>query len=131
MALAACIGSKSSPKPGGATTAQLTPAAFAIAARANVCETAITVTTGSVPLSTSPRKSPTSQARLAVSAKAADGTEKLLGDGSRRGDRVELVRVIEDRRLGRSRCPHVVMAGDGVQELRPRWRVERVRPLLD
>jgi hypothetical protein len=49
----------------------------------------------------------------------------------RRGDRVELVRVVEDGRLGRAGGARVVVDGDRVQELRPRvaWEVDRV--LLD
>ena len=38
----------------------------------------------------------------------------------RRGDRVELVRVVEDGRLGRARGAHVVVARDRVHELRRR-----------
>ena len=43
-------------------------------------------------------------------------------DWARSRGRVELVRVVEDRRLGRARGPRVVVGGDRVQQLGPRVR---------
>ncbi len=57
--------------------------------------------------------------------------EVLVPDGARRGLRVELVRVVEDRRLRRARRLPLVMCGDRVQELREGCRVEIPGALLD
>ena len=54
-----------------------------------------------------------------------------LGHGTRRGDRVELVRVVEHGRLGGARRAGVVVAGDRVQQLGAGCRVEPVGALLD
>ncbi len=48
-----------------------------------------------------------------------------------RGDRVELVRVVEHRGLGRPGRAPVVVDGDGVDELGERVAVELGRPRLD
>jgi uncharacterized protein (DUF1015 family) len=52
-------------------------------------------------------------------------------DGLGGGDRVELIGVVEDRRLGRPRGVAVVMRRHGVQELGTDRRFEAVRALLD
>src|ERR671917_417884 len=54
-----------------------------------------------------------------------------LVDRARRGDGVELVRVVEDGRLGRPRGARVVVRGDGVEELGADVRLERGGALLD
>src|SRR5262249_20915493 len=52
-------------------------------------------------------------------------------DRPRRGDRVELVRVVQDGRLGGLGRPGVVVGGDRMKQLRTRGRVERLGPLFD
>jgi len=63
-----------------------------------------------------PRKSPTPQAMLAPSAQAAASTA-LVGDRPRRGDGVELIRVVEHGRLRGACGTAVVVDGDGVDDL--------------
>ena len=50
-----------------------------------------------------------------------------VADGPRRGDGVELVRVVEHGRLGRAGGAAVVVAGDRVQQLRAHCGIERRR----
>ena len=57
--------------------------------------------------------------------------EASVVDRPGRGDRVELVRVVEDGRLGRPRRACVVVAGDAVEQLGARLAVEPVGALLD
>ena len=47
------------------------------------------------------------------------------------GERVELVRVVEAGRLGRPRSAGIVVARDGVQQLRAHLAFELCRRLLD
>ena len=54
----------------------------------------------------------------------------VVADGAGGGLRVQLVRVVEDSRLGRSGCLPVVVGGDRVQELGAHRGVETPRPLL-
>src|SRR5947199_8591045 len=85
------------------------------AARPNGCEAAITSRLGRTRAFTPPRKSPTPQLRLAPSASRA--AANLVGHRPRRRDGVELVRVVEDGRLGGTGGAAVVVAGDRVQQL--------------
>ena len=55
----------------------------------------------------------------------------VVADGAGRGLRVELVRVVEHGGLGGACGLPVVMAGDGVQELRERRRRDLTGALLD
>src|SRR5687767_15749610 len=55
----------------------------------------------------------------------------VAADGPRRSGRVELVRVVEDGRLGRPGGSHVVVRCDRMEELGMYRRVEHDRPLLD
>ena len=55
----------------------------------------------------------------------------VVADGAGRGLRVELVRVVEDSRLGGSCRLAVVMAGNGVEQLGEDVRLERRRAFLD
>src|SRR5207249_5429588 len=84
------------------------------AARPKGCDAAITIRLGMTRAFTPPRKSPTPQVRLAHSASRA---ANLAGHRPRRGDGVELVRVVEDGRLGGAGGTGVVMARDCVQQL--------------
>ena len=94
------------------------------------CEIASTVSTCSVRDFRPPRKSP-SAPRDARAEREDDRASRSVADGPRGGDGVELVRVVEDGRLGRPGGVAVVMRRDRVQELGPRRRVEAVRSLLD
>src|SRR5262245_57729014 len=85
------------------------------ATRPNGCEAAITCTLGMTRAFTPPRKSPTPQVRLALSASSA--APKLVGHRPRSRDSVELVRVVEDGSLSGAGGADVVMAGDCVQQL--------------
>jgi hypothetical protein len=55
----------------------------------------------------------------------------VVADGARRGLRVELVRVVEHGRLGGACCRAIVVACDGVQELREDGGIEISRSLFD
>src|SRR5439155_7139008 len=59
------------------------------------------------------------------------GRRLRLADGPRRGDGVELVRVVEDGRLRGAGGSGVVVARHRVHELRERFRLETGRALLD
>jgi hypothetical protein len=63
------------------------------------------------------------------SGRASDSALRL--DRTRSGDRVELICVVEDGCLGRSRRPRVVMSGDDVEQLGGHVRIEPARPFLD
>ena len=76
-----------------------------------------------------PRKSPTPQPRAPPSARRPP--RGSVADRARRGLRVELVRVVEDSRLGGSGGGAVVMARDGVQQLGENGRIEITSALLD
>ena len=64
------------------------------------------------------------------SARAAKPNASVA-DRPRRGGRVELVRVVEDDRLGGAGCRAVVVRGDRVQELGPERGIEAAGPLVD
>src|SRR5205085_6853 len=85
------------------------------AARPKGWDAAITIRLDMARAFTPPRKSPIPQVRLAPSASSA--APKLNRHRSRRRDGIELVRVVEDCRLGGAGSASVVMAGDGVQQL--------------
>ena len=78
---------------------------------------AITVASESRRLVSPPRKSETPHEALAASASSTAAMTGWLGavDRPRRGDRVELVRVVEDGRLGGLGGAGVVVRGDRVQ----------------
>src|SRR6185312_5232996 len=78
------------------------------------CDAAITSRLGISRALTPPRKSPTPQLRLALSASSA--APNLVRHRPRRRDGVELVRVVEDGRLGGPGGARIVMARDGVQQ---------------
>src|SRR3954462_13695324 len=84
------------------------------AARPNGCDAASTSRLGMTRAFTPPRKSPTPQLRLAASASNA---AKLVRHRPRGGDGVELVRVVEDGRLGCAGGTGVVVARHSVQQL--------------
>ena len=73
-----------------------------------------------------PTKSATPQARLAPSASSRPFTRRTGG-----GARVELVRVVQDGRLGGAGCARVVVSRDAVQQLRPLAGREPFGALLD
>src|SRR5439155_11067557 len=60
-----------------------------------------------------------------------DGGGYQLLDGAGRGDRVELVRVVEDGGFGRARRACVVVACDRVEQLRTDVRLEGRGAILD
>ena len=70
-------------------------------------------------------------ARKPVAHRAGDDIDRLVADGARRGDGVELVRVVQHGGLRRPRGPPVVMTSDRVQKLRADVSVERCGTLLD
>lgn len=52
-------------------------------------------------------------------------------DRARSGDSVELIRVVENGCLGRSRGPRIVVSGHEVEQLRGHVRIEPAGPLFD
>src|SRR5207247_7679447 len=79
------------------------------------------------PLPTGIRRTPR-QSRDVLQA-ASQASALVHGPGGR--DRVELVCVVENRRLGGFGRAQVVMHSDRVQELGPNISFERRRPVLD
>ena len=84
--------------------------AIAIATRPPICAPRAPRSVPSVRACNGPKKSATPQARLAPSASRT--AARLVRDGPRRRDRVELVRVVEHRRLGGPRRAGVVVHRD-------------------
>ena len=114
------------------TPVPLTAIAMPSAARPKGWEAAITSSTGITRDLTPPRKSPTPQLRLALSAsRAAPKPVGLVGYGARGGYGVELVRVIEDGRFRGSRGAEIVVDRDRVQELGAYLGLESRGSLLD
>src|SRR5215218_4623688 len=101
------------------------------AASPATCDTAITVNVGSRRALTPPRKSPTPHDRLAARASVMAITRWRSLHGPGGGDRVELIRVVEDGRLRRPGGAGVVVARDRVQKLGARLRVEAASALVD
>src|SRR5438067_2492519 len=109
-----------------------TATARAIASTPPTCAQKMTRSEPSVRLTSGPTKSPTPHARLAPNASRRGPKPRLCDFGAAGGgDRVELVRVVEHRGLGRPRPARIMVGRHAVEELRELARGQSLCALLD